>query len=69
MSEKSVLGQMISKFERLRASVVAIEEVNKSETDKYGIIAGIDTGDNMVEIKGMIEKPKLSEKVPSNLPL
>jgi len=66
MSEKSVLGQMISKFDRLRASVVAVEEVNKSETDKYGIIAGIDTGDNMIEIKGMIEKPK-PENSPSNL--
>ncbi|WP_027359171.1 UTP--glucose-1-phosphate uridylyltransferase GalU [Desulforegula conservatrix] len=66
MSGKSVLGQMISKFERLRASVVAIEEVSKSETDKYGIIDGIDSGDNMVEIKGMIEKPK-PENAPSNL--
>lgn len=66
MSDTTVLGQMISKFERIRASVVAIEEVNKSETDKYGIIDGIEAGDDMVEIKGMIEKPK-PENAPSNL--
>lgn len=66
MSDTPVLGQMISKFERLRASVVAVEEVNKSETDKYGIIDGIESGDDMLEIKGMIEKPK-PENAPSNL--
>lgn len=66
MSGKSVLGQMISKFERLRASVVAVEEVDRNETDKYGIIIGTDSVDNMVEIKGMVEKPK-PENAPSNL--
>lgn len=66
MSGKSVLGQMISKFERLRASVVAVEEVDRNETDKYGIIIGTDLVDNMVEIKGMVEKPK-PENAPSNL--
>lgn len=65
-SDEPVLSQMLSKFERLRASVVAIEEVDRNETDKYGIIDGIDSGDNMVEVKGMIEKPK-PENAPSNL--
>jgi UTP--glucose-1-phosphate uridylyltransferase len=66
MAGTSVLGQMISKFERLRATVVAVEEVDRNETDKYGIISGTDCGDKMVEIKGMVEKPK-PENAPSNL--
>lgn len=66
MAEKPVLGQMIAKFDRLRASVVAVEEVNKAETDKYGIIDGLDCGDDMIEIKGMVEKPK-PDNAPSNL--
>lgn len=65
-SDKPVLSQMLSKFERLRASVVAVEEVDKNETDKYGIIAGNDIGDGMIEISAMVEKPK-PESAPSNL--
>ncbi|MGM0417799.1 MAG: UTP--glucose-1-phosphate uridylyltransferase GalU [Thermodesulfobacteriota bacterium] len=65
-SEKPVLKQMISEFDRVRASIAAVEEVNPEETDKYGIVDSDDMGNSLVKIKGMIEKPK-PEEAPSNL--
>lgn len=62
----TVLSQMINRFERLRASVVAVMEVDPSETSRYGILDGVDIEDNVVRIKGLIEKPK-PEEAPSNL--
>src|SRR6056297_3629916 len=53
-----VLSQMLHRFERLRASVVAVMEVEASQTHRYGILDGVDIEDNVVSIKGLIEKPK-----------
>jgi UTP--glucose-1-phosphate uridylyltransferase len=61
-----VLSQMLHRFERLRASVVAVMEVEASQTHRYGILDGVDIEDNVVSIKGLIEKPK-PEEAPSNL--
>lgn len=65
-SETPVLSQMVQRFSRLRASMAAVMEVDREETDKYGIIAGESQEDNIISIKGLIEKPE-PEKAPSNL--
>lgn len=65
-SEKPVLSQMIQRFSRLRASMVAVMEVAPEETDKYGIISGKDIEDNVIQLDGLVEKPNPSE-APSNL--
>lgn len=65
-SKKPVLSQMIQRFCRLRASMVAVMEVPNEDTDKYGIIRGKDIEDNVIQIDGLVEKPKPSE-APSNL--
>lgn len=65
-TETPVLSQMINRFERLRASIVAIMEVDPAETSKYGILDAVDIEDNVVNIRGLIEKPK-PEEAPSNL--
>jgi UTP--glucose-1-phosphate uridylyltransferase len=65
-SEKPVLSQMIQRFSRLRASMVAVMEVAPEETDKYGIISGKDIEDNVIQLDGLVEKPNSSE-APSNL--
>ncbi len=61
-----VLSQMVDRFERLRASVVAVMEVDPEQTSRYGILDGVDIEDNVVSIKGLVEKPK-PEEAPSNL--
>lgn len=65
-SEEPVLSQMAQRFSRLRASMMAVMEVDKQDTDKYGIISGKDIEDNVVQIDGLIEKPD-PEKAPTNL--
>lgn len=64
--EEPVLTQMLHRFERLRASIVAVMEVDASQTHRYGILDGVDIEDNVVRIKGLVEKPK-PEEAPSNL--
>ena len=65
-SDVPVLSQMMDQFDRLRASIVAIEEVSPEETSRYGIIDPESCMDNVIKIKGLVEKPK-QEEAPSNL--
>ena len=65
-SKEPVLAQMVKRFCRLRASMMAVMEVDNEETDKYGIISGTDIEDNVVQIDGLIEKPS-PEEAPTNL--
>jgi UTP--glucose-1-phosphate uridylyltransferase len=63
---KPVLSQMIQRFSRLRASMVAVMEVAPEDTDKYGIISGQDIEDNVIQLDALVEKPAPAE-APSNL--
>ncbi len=65
-SPKPVLSEMVQKFDRLRASMAAVMEVPKDQTDKYGILNAVDVEDQIVRIEDMIEKPS-PEEAPSNL--
>ena len=65
-SGKNVLSQMVEIYNRFKCSIVAIEEVESSDLDKYGVIDGISLEDSIYEIKNMIEKPDPKE-APSNL--
>ncbi|MDX9963940.1 UTP--glucose-1-phosphate uridylyltransferase GalU [Desulfobacter postgatei] len=64
--DKPVLTKMVEKFERFRASIVAVMEVEKDQTDKYGILDAAPLEEDMVKINDMVEKPK-PEDAPSNL--
>lgn len=61
-----VLAQMIQQFQELQSSLLAVVEVDPEETDKYGIVDAEAKGDGVVQVRGMIEKPKPAE-APSNL--
>jgi UTP--glucose-1-phosphate uridylyltransferase len=67
-SENGVLAQMIRIYEKYQCSIVAIEEVPKTQTDKYGIIAGhlIDNTDDTYRVTDMVEKPDPKE-APTNM--
>ena len=66
--EESVLAQMVKVYEKYGCCVVAIEEVPKAETSKYGVIAGhlVDETDDTYRVETMIEKPEPKD-APSNL--
>ncbi len=65
-SPTPVLSQMINRFDRFRASIAAIMEVERDQTDKYGILDAEAIEDNVVRVRGMVEKPS-PDKAPSNL--
>jgi UTP--glucose-1-phosphate uridylyltransferase len=65
-SETPVLHQMVKEFDRLRASTVAVIEVPKEETSKYGILDADEPLDVTFRVNGMVEKPP-EDEAPSNL--
>ena len=66
--ENSVLSQMIEIYNQYQCSIVAIEEVPMSQTNKYGIIAGnlVDNSNNTYQVTDMVEKPE-EKNAPSNM--
>lgn len=62
----SVLTQMVKLFEIHQCSIVAIEEVPKDETYRYGVIEGVEEEEGIYRISNMVEKPA-PEDAPSNL--
>ena len=67
-SDDSVLTQMLKVFNKYKCSVVAIEEVPKEDTNKYGIISGdlINGSNDTFRVNDMIEKPD-PKNAPSNM--
>ena len=61
-----VLAQMLKRFNRLRASMVAVMEVDPADTNKYGILDAEELVDNVVQTRSLVEKPAPGE-APSNL--
>lgn len=63
---KPVLAQMNDVFERTGRSVLAVEDVPKEETNKYGIVDADTIDDKTGRLKGIVEKPAPAD-APSNL--
>lgn len=61
-----VLQQMVNLYKQFRCSIVAVQEVPKDQTHKYGVIAGEEIKDNLIRINDMVEKPAPGT-APSNL--
>ena len=64
--DAGVLEQMVELYKKHNCSIVAIEEVPKEETSKYGVIAGDEIEENVFRITDMVEKPEPKD-APSNL--
>lgn len=66
--KEGVLSQMVKIYEQYQCSIVAIEEIPKEETNKYGVIAGklVDGNNDIYRVTQMVEKPDPID-APSNL--
>ncbi len=66
--EDNVLKQMIEIYDTYQCSVVAIEEIDISQSHKYGVIEGhlVDNTDNIYRVSDMVEKPDPKD-APSNM--
>ncbi|MBT8146600.1 MAG: UTP--glucose-1-phosphate uridylyltransferase GalU [Gammaproteobacteria bacterium] len=61
-----VLTQMVKLYQKYQCSIVAIEEVPKEETYKYGVIDGVMEEERIYRVNSMVEKPDPAD-APSNL--
>lgn len=63
----SALAQMVREYEKTGGNIIAVEEVAREETNKYGIVAPKSAREGrLFEMSGMVEKPDPA-KAPSNL--
>jgi UTP--glucose-1-phosphate uridylyltransferase len=52
-----VLAQMAEQYEEWRASILAVQEVPAEHTRRYGIVAGTQVNDRIVDVSRIVEKP------------
>jgi UTP--glucose-1-phosphate uridylyltransferase len=64
--DRSCLKQMIDEFAVTQSSIVAVQQIQPSETRKYGIVDVPAEHSNLTTIRGIVEKPA-PENAPSNL--
>ena len=55
--EKPCLTQMVEAYEETRGNVVAIIEVPRAQTSRYGVLDVIDDDGKLVRARGVVEKP------------
>ncbi|MBB3994076.1 UTP--glucose-1-phosphate uridylyltransferase [Sulfitobacter undariae] len=64
-AEKPCLQQMVEAYAETGGNMVAAMEVSPDKTSSYGILDVDDDGQKLLDVKGMVEKPK-AEESPSN---
>jgi UTP--glucose-1-phosphate uridylyltransferase len=61
VQNSSVLNQMVQLYNKYKCSIIAIQEVDTKDINKYGIIEGNKIENDIYEISNMIEKPSPSQ--------
>ncbi len=65
-ADKPCLQQMVEAYQETGGNMVAAMEVAPEKTSSYGVLDVVKEDGNLLDIKGMVEKPK-AEDSPSNL--
>lgn len=65
LNGKGCLKQMVDAYNRVGGNMVAAMEVSREETQSYGVITPGEVNDRLIEVRGLVEKPK-PEEAPSN---
>lgn len=63
---RGILKQMVEQFADWRASILAVQEVPAEHTRRYGIVAGTQVNENLMDVTRIVEKPA-PEEAPSRL--
>ncbi len=66
MADNPCLKQMVDVFEQTGGNVVAVQDVPREHTNRYGIVDIASDDGRLVEIKGLVEKPEPAD-APSTL--
>lgn len=62
----NLLSEMITLYNKHRANIIAVADIERSQTEKYGIIQAKNDDGKIIEIEDMVEKPK-PQDAPSNI--
>ncbi|MBB5205295.1 UTP--glucose-1-phosphate uridylyltransferase [Inhella inkyongensis] len=66
VGEQPILKQMAEQFDEWQASIIAVQEVPAEHTRRYGIVAGTEVNERLLDINRIVEKPA-PEVAPSRL--
>jgi len=66
VNDKGAITQLMEVYNKYNCSILGLEQVDKKETDKYGIVSGIKFEENIYKLDQFIEKPK-PEEAPSSI--
>lgn len=66
LSDKPCIQQLADAYRETGGCVVAVSEVSREQTSQYGILDIASDDGRMVEVRGLVEKPKPAD-APSNL--
>jgi UTP--glucose-1-phosphate uridylyltransferase len=58
VGQPPVLTQMVQQYARWRCSILAVQEVPVEHTRRYGVIAGDSVGEDIVDVRCIVEKPE-----------
>lgn len=61
-----IMLQMVEVYRKTQASVIAVEEVPRADTSKYGIVASTPRDSRTAQITAIVEKPA-PDQAPSNV--
>ncbi|MBI5755187.1 UTP--glucose-1-phosphate uridylyltransferase GalU [Candidatus Peregrinibacteria bacterium] len=64
--KKPALKQLIEIFEKKKGSVMALEKIDKKNSEQYGMVDILEKNGKLTTIKNLVEKPQ-PENAPSNL--
>lgn len=65
-SEDSCLNQLKREYIKTNSSVIAVNEIDEDNIHKYGVIEPGFIEKNLIEVKGIVEKP-IANEAPSNI--
>jgi UTP--glucose-1-phosphate uridylyltransferase len=66
LHDKPFLKRGFEQFDEWRASIIAVQEVPTEHTRRYGIVAGTEVNERLIDISRIVEKPA-PEAAPSRL--
>ena len=57
VGQRSITAQMVKQYEELQASILAVQDVPREQTNRYGIVSAAHTAGDLTDISGIVEKP------------
>ena len=57
VGDTPIMQQMVQQFSHWRSSILAVQDVPREHTQRYGVVSGSVVNDGVVDVTGIVEKP------------